>query len=100
MQLALCSSLILLHTAEVYLSPLAALSLLSSVMSRYDNKDTPESSTRLPPRQHARTGENTSFDTPELLTMGEDMSSEIPVLFRHVQFPSYLAWCHEHEPRV
>ena len=52
---------------------------------RYDIKDTPESPTRLPPRQHASTGENTSFDTPELLTIGEDISSEIPALLRNIQ---------------
>ena len=39
---------------------------------RYDVKDTSESPARLPPRQHASTGENTSFDTLELLTIGED----------------------------
>ena len=54
--------------------------------SRHDDtKDTPGSPTRLPPRQHARTGENTSFDTPELLTIGEDMSSEIPALLDQMQ---------------
>ena len=69
----------------MYLSPLAALSLLSSVMSRYDVKDTSESPTRLPLRQHAHTGENTSFDIPELLTTGEDTSSEIPALLHELQ---------------
>ena len=54
--------------------------------SRHDDtEDTPGSPARLPPRQHASTGENTSFDTPELLTIGEDMSSEIPALLHQIQ---------------
>ena len=50
-------------------------------MSRYDVKDASESPTRLPLRQHAHTGENTSFDIPALLTTGEDTSSEIPAIY-------------------